>query len=88
MYLDRYSEEITRKLSKIKKRELQQYERIGKKIKEILENPNHEYKNLRYDMSEFKRVHIGHFGLIFRIGHKNKSIFFDDYDHHDNIYLK
>ena len=87
-YLDKYSEELTKKLAKLKKKDITHYERIDKKIKEILENPTHEYKNLRYDMSDFKRVHVGHFVLIFRVNHQQKIIWFDDYDHHDKMYLR
>ncbi len=86
MYLDRYSEELTRTLAKLKKRDPVRYEQVDKKIKEILENPAHEYKNLRYSMQDLKRVHIGHFVLTFRVDHPNKTIWFDDFDHNDNIY--
>lgn len=88
MHVDRYSEEITKKLSKLKKKNPQHYDRVDRKIKEILDNPKHKYKNLRYDMGNFKRIHIGHFVLIFRVDHLKKLILFEDYDHHDNIYLK
>ena len=85
-YSGKYSEELTKKLAKLKKKDLVHYERIDKKIKEILIQPKHEYKNLRHEMSRFKRVHIGHFVLIFRVDNKNNIIWFDDYDHHDKMY--
>ena len=45
------------------------------------------YKNLRYDMKDSKRVHIGHFVLIFRYKKdENLILLFDDFEHHDNIY--
>ena len=34
------------------------------------------------------RVHLGHFVLAFIIDHKNKLVSFEDYDHHDNVYVK
>jgi len=88
MYLDRYSAELTRTLAKLKKRDPARYEQVDKKIKEILENPEHGYKTLRYSMQDMNRVHIGHFVLTFRIDRQNKIVWFDDFDHHDNIYRK
>ena len=87
MYADLYSEEITKKLVKIRKKDPAHYSKVCKKIDSILEKPNHGYKFLHHDMKGISRVHIGHFVLIFVIDHKNKTVSFEDYDHHDNIYL-
>ncbi|OIO62937.1 hypothetical protein AUJ83_02010 [Candidatus Woesearchaeota archaeon CG1_02_33_12] len=87
MYTDIYSEEITKKLAKLKKKDQKQYEKVLKKIDQILDNPQHRYKELHFIMKGVKRVHIGHFVLVFKINHINKIISFEDYDHHDNIYL-
>ena len=63
------------------------YEQIKKKINEIINSEDVEhYKNLRHDMKNSKRVHIGHFVLIFRFDKTNNIIFFDDFDHHDKVY--
>jgi mRNA-degrading endonuclease RelE of RelBE toxin-antitoxin system len=86
MYLDRYSEEITRKLAKLKKKDSKQYEIVRRKMDWILANPEHRYKDLHYDMKGINRVHIGHFVLTFTIDFVNKIISFEDYDHHDKIY--
>jgi mRNA-degrading endonuclease RelE of RelBE toxin-antitoxin system len=86
MYLDRYSEEITRKLAKLKKKDSKQYEIVRRKMDWILANPEHRYKDLHYDMKRISRVHIGHFVLTFTIDFVNKIISFEDYDHHDKIY--
>ena len=88
MYADQYSEEITWKLSKLKKRDPNHYNIVRKKMDQILSNPEHGHKFLHHDMKGINRVHIGHFVLAFRIDHPNKMVFFDDYDHHDNIYQK
>tara|TARA_Y100000034_G_C6879395_1_gene402688 strand:+ start:1512 stop:1778 length:267 start_codon:yes stop_codon:yes gene_type:complete len=88
MYKDVYSEEITKKLSKLKKKDPNHYSRVMKKIDQILDEPNHSYKFLGHDMKGINRVHVGHFVLVFVIDHKNKIISFEDYDHHDNIYKK
>jgi mRNA-degrading endonuclease RelE of RelBE toxin-antitoxin system len=86
MYLDRYSEEITRKLAKLKKKDSKQYKIVRRKMDWILANPEHRYKDLHYDMKGINRVHIGHFVLTFTIDFVNKIISFEDYDHHDKIY--
>ena len=86
MYIDFYSEEITRKLSKLKKKDIRHYVIVRKKMDQVLANPEHSYKELRYDMKGIQRVHLGHFVLIFRINHAEKTVSFEDYDHHDNIY--
>lgn len=88
MYTDAYSEDITRKLSKLKKKNSKHYEIVRKKTDLVLANPEHRYKDLHYDMKGLKRVHICHFVLIFTVDHKKKIVSFEDYDHHDKIYLK
>jgi len=87
-----YSEELTKKFKKLKKRNPKQFEIILKKrdeIKRIIpDNPDH-YKFLSQDMKGFKRVHIDqHFVLTFKVDKENKVCRFEDYDHHDNIYKK
>ena len=87
-YKDLYSEEIIKKLTKIKKKDSVEYSQIRKKMNSILEDPNHSYKFLSHDMKGLNRVHIGHFVLVFCIDHQNKTVSFEDYDHHDIIYEK
>ena len=41
---------------------------------------------LRYNMNDSKRVHIGHFVLIFQYKKEEDLILFDDFEHHDTIY--
>ncbi len=73
-------------LKKLLKKDKKRYESLLKKIQEIIESPNPDhYKNLRYGMKEFKRVHVdSHFVLVFRF--LNGKLYFDDFEHHDNIY--
>lgn len=85
MYSYEIKPQLQKILNKLYKKDKAKYEAVMKKIEEILNSPNPEhYKNLRYDMKEQKGVHIGHFVLTFRI--IGETIYFDDYDHHDNIY--
>lgn len=86
MYKDSYSDEITRKLAKIKKKDQKHYSIVRKKMDWILDYPNHRYKDLHYSMKGIKRIHIGHFVLVFIIDHVKKIVSFEDYDHHDKIY--
>ena len=79
--------ELDRILKKLFKKNKLLYEQIIKKIEEVVESYDIEhYKNLRYDMKDSKRVHIGHFVLIFSYDKKTDFISFEDFDHHDKIY--
>lgn len=79
--------ELEKKLIKLSKKDKPYYEAVMKKIQEIIESQDLEhYKNLRYDMKESKRVHIGHFVLVFSYDKTKDFVSFEDYDHHDNIY--
>jgi len=79
------SDPLKKILSKIYKKDKARYEAVMKKIEEIASSSEIEhYKNLRYNLKDCKRVHIGHFVLVFRV--VGNKIYFEDYDHHDNIY--
>lgn len=86
MYKDVYSEDITKKIAKLKKKDPNHYSQVRKKIDFILKNPSHVYKLLTHDVKGINRIHIGHFVLVFKIDHKNKIVSFEDYDHHNKIY--
>jgi len=88
LYTDEYSDEIGYKLAKLKKRNPEQYSIVRKKMGWILENPRHRYKFLSEDMKGLNRIHFGHFVLVFSINHEKKLVSFEDYDHHDKVYLK
>ena len=76
-------------LEKLSKKDKNTYEQILKKIDEIIKSDSIEnYKNLRHDMKDSKRVHIGHFVLVFSFNRVQNLVSFEDYDHHDNIYKK
>jgi YafQ family addiction module toxin component len=87
-YSDLYSDELTKKVKKIKVKNRALFNAIIKKIDEILENPER-FKPLRHDLKGFHRVHImKSFVLIFKIDDENKIVKFEDFDHHDKIYKK
>lgn len=79
--------ELEKKLIKLAKKDKSLYESVMKKIKEVVGTGDIEhYKNLRYNMKESKRVHIGHFVLVFSYDKSRNFVSFEDFDHHDNIY--
>ena len=85
----RTSKNFERVLDKLQKKSKQLYESLLKKMDEILNITDVEhYKNLKYDLKEFKSAHVGSFVIIFRYNKQNDMILFADFDHHDNIYKK
>jgi len=79
------SDHLKKILKKLQKKDNKLYLSILNKIEEIITSDDiAHYKNLRYNLKDSKRVHLGHFVLVFKI--KDNKISFDDFDHHDNIY--
>ena len=79
--------ELFKKLVKLSKKDKKSYEAVMRKIDEVINSSSVEhYKNLRYNMKDSKRVHMGHFVLVFSHDSSKDFISFEDYDHHDNIY--
>lgn len=74
-------------LSKLAKRDKVQFEAILKKIDEVINCADIDhYKNLRFPLNNYKRVHVySSFVLLFRV--EGDLILFRYYDHHDKIYL-
>ena len=76
-------------LKKLSKKDKSLHEQVLRKMNEIIHSTDIEhYKNLRYNMKDSKRVHLGHFVLVFQFDKANNIVNFDDFDHHDNIYKK
>ncbi|MFH0986467.1 MAG: type II toxin-antitoxin system RelE/ParE family toxin [Candidatus Micrarchaeota archaeon] len=84
-YTPDFSDEIKRKLKKLKKKDINQLHIIEKKMEEILENP-HAFKPLKWPMVHKRRVQIGHFVLTYSIYENEKAVKFLDYEHHDKAY--
>lgn len=84
------SDKLQIKISKLIKKDKKKAEILQRKIKEIIINDAESikrYKNLRHDLSEYKRVHIeNNFVLAFTADLENNFILFYDFDHHDKIY--
>ncbi len=89
MYKFDVSENLEKILNKLSKKDKDLYNQILKKIDEVINSKDIDhYMNLRYNMKDSKRAHIGHFVLIFQYKKEENLILFDDFDHHDNIYKK
>jgi len=87
MYDFRISENLQHILEKLGKKDKSLHERILSKMNEVINNSDVEhYKNLKYNLKDSKRVHVGHFVLVFQFNNNLNEILFDDFDHHDNIY--
>ncbi|MDI6888557.1 MAG: type II toxin-antitoxin system mRNA interferase toxin, RelE/StbE family [Methanocellales archaeon] len=84
-YKCRFSPEFEKDLRKIKKKDKVLFERICKKIEEILESPE-VYKPLRYKLKGLRRAHIGSFVVIFQI--TGDVVEFLVVDHHDRAYKR
>ena len=84
------TDELKVKIAKLVKKDKKKVEIINKKIREIVNSDEvqiQHYKNLRYDLKEFKRVHIDkHFVLTFKVDLTRRFVLFVDFDHHDRIY--
>ena len=79
--------DLQKKLTKLAKKDKPLYESVMKKINGVVNSGDVEhYKNLRYDMKDSKRFHIGHFVLVFSYEKSKDFVSFEDFDHHDNIY--
>lgn len=78
--------DLAENLKKVRKKNSQLYERVFKKIAEVVENPEH-YKPLRYDMKNRRRVHLDKsFVLVFAFS--NNLVEFLELEHHDKIYRR
>lgn len=74
---------------KLFRKDNQTRERIIKKINEIINSGDIEhYKNLKKPLQHLKRVQIRENVLVFKYDKTNKLISFEDFDHHNKIYLK
>ncbi len=80
-----YSEDFGSALAKLKKRNKVLFGRLCEKMNEILDGPEH-YKPLGNVLKGCRRVHVGHFVLIFEIDEANKAVVFLKFEHHDKAY--
>ena len=89
MYQYKIQPSLQKIMLKLFKKDKQAYERIIKKINEIInsEDIGH-YKNLKYPLQHLKRVQIGEKVLVFKFEKNKNLISFENFKHHDKIYFK
>jgi len=84
------SDELKLVIKKLQKKDRVRIIILNKKIKEIINNDANSidrYKNCRYDLKEYKRVHIDKsFVLIFKVDKEKNHILFERLKHHDEVY--
>ncbi len=83
MYQIEFSDEFDRSMRKLKKKDNVLFEKIQKKLLEIVENPEH-FKPLRNVLAGYRRIHFGSFVLIYTIDGNVVRII--SLDHHDRAY--
>ncbi|MFH0715020.1 MAG: addiction module toxin RelE [Candidatus Diapherotrites archaeon] len=85
-----FSSELEETLSKLLKKDKKRYETVWKKVEKIASRDSTSidfYKNLRYPLKDYKRVHIDKsFVLLFKIMKEKNYILFDKLKHHDDVY--
>ena len=87
MYELEIKPEVDKIFRKLAKRDIHQLRIIHKKIKQMQENPERDYKFLRSPLQNYTSVHIdSHFILIFKIDHDRKTVVIYYYAHHDYAY--
>ena len=83
IYKIKFSEQFKKSFYKLKKKDKAMFERIKKKLNEIIKTPDH-YKPLRNVLAGFNRVQFGSLVLIFEIDENVVRII--SLDHHDKAY--
>jgi YafQ family addiction module toxin component len=83
MYEAIFSDEFKKQLKKLKKKDKATFDRLTKKIKEILTNPTR-FKHLKHALKGEQRIHIRPFVLRFEV--KEERVYFITFRHHDLAY--
>ena len=74
-------------LEKLKRKDLALFRSVQRKINQIArldEAAVRHFKNLRGDLSDYKRVHVGSFVLMFKV--EGGTVIFASLVHHDDAY--
>jgi len=82
-YSFEFSEEFEISMKKLKKKDITLFNRIQKKLIELVEDPEH-YKPLSNILAGYRRIHFGSFVLVYKIEENVIKIIF--LDHHDRAY--
>jgi YafQ family addiction module toxin component len=82
-----FTPELAKILHKLAQKDKVLAEAVMKKVSQIAEGDEvflAHFKNLRGELSNYKRVHVGSFVLMFKL--EDNVIIFDRLKHHDEAY--
>jgi addiction module RelE/StbE family toxin len=79
--------DLTALCRKLRAKDPARYEQLKKKIRLIVENPEMG-KPLHPPLKGQRRVHIGHFVLMYEVDTKENVIILLRFAHHDDVYSK
>lgn len=86
------SDELRELIAKLQKKDRVRAEALNKKIKEIINNNSDSidrYKNCKYGLKDYKRVHIDRsFVLMFKVYKEKNMVLFWRLKHHDDVYRR
>ncbi|MFZ1127805.1 type II toxin-antitoxin system RelE family toxin [Methanoregula sp.] len=77
--------DVEASLKKLAKKDPVRFEQVAKKLRELADNPEMG-KPLKNPLKGSRRLHIGHYVLIYTIDLKKQVIVLTDYAHHDEVY--
>ena len=84
------SDELKLLIRKLSKKDRKRIVILNKKIKEVINNDHKaidRYKNCKYDLKDYKRVHIDKsFVLLFKVTKEKNHILFIKLGHHEDIF--
>jgi mRNA-degrading endonuclease RelE of RelBE toxin-antitoxin system len=83
------SDDLRKTLVILKRKDNTMFQMVEKKIMQIASLDSvsiQHFKNLRSPLSDYKRVHLGSYVLLFHVQASN--IIFDAFEHHDKIYQR
>lgn len=83
------SDDLRKTLVILKRKDKTMFQMVEKKMLQIASLDSvsiQHFKNLQSPLSDFKRVHLGSYVLLFRVQANN--IIFDSFEHHDKIYQR
>jgi mRNA-degrading endonuclease RelE of RelBE toxin-antitoxin system len=81
------SDDLRDTLRKLKKSDLSLFNQVKSKMYEICDSDNitiQRFKNCKNVLKDYKRAHIGHHVLIFRV--EGSTVIFEKFEHHDKAY--
>jgi YafQ family addiction module toxin component len=85
LYALEVEEEVDKTFKRLLKKDRKQLEAINKKVKQVLSDP-YQFKPLHRPLEGLRRVHIGHFVLIYKVVEEPATVILVKYRHHDEAY--